>query len=70
MLVLSRKPLESIQIGENIVVTVLSVRGKKVRFGIDAPAQVPVHRTELIDAMAAPSSCPVRIAHFPDELLP
>jgi carbon storage regulator len=69
MLVLSRKPLEIIQIGDNVVVKVLSIRGKQVRFGIDAPAEIPVHRTELIDAMAAPSSCPVPITNFPNELL-
>jgi len=69
MLVLSRKRLESIQIGDDVVVTVLSIRGKKVRLGIDAPAQIPVHRTELIDAIAAPSGSPVPITHCPNDLL-
>ena len=51
MLVLSRKRDERIVIGDNIVITVVEVRGDKVRLGIDAPAEVPVHRQEVIDAM-------------------
>lgn len=46
MLVLSRKPEESIFINDEVVVTVLSIRGNKVRLGIDAPIGVPVHRRE------------------------
>jgi carbon storage regulator len=51
MLVLSRKRDERIVIGDNIVITVVEVRGDKVRLGIEAPAEVPVHRQEVIDAM-------------------
>lgn len=51
MLVLSRKRDERIVIGDNIVITVVEVRGDKVRLGIDAPAEVPVHRQEVLDAM-------------------
>jgi carbon storage regulator len=51
MLVLSRKRDERIVIGENIVITVVEVRGDKVRLGIDAPSEVPVHRQEVLDAM-------------------
>lgn len=47
MLVLSRKKNESIVIGGNIVVTVVEVRGNSVRLGIDAPADVVVHREEV-----------------------
>ena len=47
MLVLSRKPNESVVIAENIVVTVIEVRGDKVRLGIQAPRDVPVHRSEI-----------------------
>ena len=47
MLVLSRKTNESIVIGENIVVTVVEVRRDKVRLGIEAPKEVPVHRQEV-----------------------
>ena len=47
MLVLSRKPNESVVIAENIIVTVIEVRGDKVRLGIQAPRDVPVHRSEI-----------------------
>ena len=51
MLVLSRKRDESIIIGENIVLTIVDIRGDKVRLGIQAPSTVPVHRKEVYDAM-------------------
>jgi carbon storage regulator len=51
MLVLTRKKDESIIIGENIVVTVVEIRGDKVRLGIEAPRAVPVHRREVYDAI-------------------
>ena len=47
MLVLSRKPNESIIINDDIVVTVLRVRGDKVQLGIKAPMEMPVHRQEV-----------------------
>ncbi len=49
MLVLSRKKNESIVIGENIVITVVEIRGDKVRLGIDAPKEVSAHRKEVFD---------------------
>jgi carbon storage regulator len=51
MLVLSRKQTESVFISDNIVVTVLSILGNKVKLGIEAPRQVPVHRSEVHDAI-------------------
>lgn len=51
MLVLSRKKSEQVMIGDDIVVTIVEVRGDKVRLGIDAPAHVPVHRSEVYDAI-------------------
>jgi len=51
MLVLSRQRDESIIIGDNIVVTIVDVRGDKVRLGIDAPTEIPVHRQEVYDAI-------------------
>ena len=51
MLVLSRKKGESIIIDENIVVTLVEVRGDKVRLGIEAPKHVTVHRREVYDAI-------------------
>ena len=51
MLVLSRQRDQSIIIGDNIVVTVVDVRGDKVRLGIDAPTEIPVHRREVYEAI-------------------
>lgn len=50
MLVLTRKKDESIVIGHEITVTVVEVRGDKVRLGISAPTDIPVHRKEVEDA--------------------
>lgn len=47
MLVLTRKSNQSIMIGDDIEVSVLSIVGEKVRIGIQAPADVPVFRTEI-----------------------
>lgn len=47
MLVLSRHVNESIQIGDEVTVTVIEIRGDKVRLGIDAPTEVAVDRTEV-----------------------
>jgi carbon storage regulator len=47
MLVLTRKSNQSIMIGDDIEVSVLSVMGEKVRIGIQAPSSVPVFRTEI-----------------------
>ncbi|MBU0766341.1 carbon storage regulator CsrA [Patescibacteria group bacterium] len=51
MLVLSRQRDESIIIGDNIVVTIVDIRGDKVRLGIDAPTEIPVHRREVHEAI-------------------
>jgi len=51
MLVLSRKKNESIVIADTITVTVVEIRGDKVRLGIEAPRDVPVHRQEVFDAI-------------------
>ncbi len=51
MLVLSRKKNEQIVIDENVVVTVVHIRGDKILVGIDAPKHVPVHRQEVHEAM-------------------
>ena len=51
MLVLSRQRDESIMIGDNIVVTIVDIRGDKVRLGITAPSEIPVHRQEVYEAI-------------------
>jgi carbon storage regulator len=51
MLVLSRKKDESIIINDHIRVTVVEIRGDKVRLGIDAPKEVSVHRREVYEAI-------------------
>ncbi|MCH2609894.1 MAG: carbon storage regulator CsrA [Pirellulales bacterium] len=51
MLVLSRHRDESIMIGESIEVRIVDVRGDKVRIGINAPKDVPVHRQEIFQAI-------------------
>lgn len=51
MLVLSRKRDERILIGDNIVITIVDIRGDKVRIGVEAPSHVPVHRQEIVEAL-------------------
>lgn len=51
MLVLSRKKNESIVIDDRIKILVVDIRGDKVRLGIEAPKEVPVHRQEVHDAI-------------------
>jgi carbon storage regulator len=51
MLVLSRQRDETIMIGDDIEITVVEIRGDKVRLGITAPASVPVHRKEVYQAI-------------------
>lgn len=47
MLVLTRRPEETICIGPKIRITVLAVKGERVRLGLDAPPEVPIRREEL-----------------------
>jgi len=58
MLVLSRKNNESIIISDNITVTVIEIRGDKVRLGIEAPKDVSVHRREVYEAIHAQGGGP------------
>ena len=51
MLVLSRQRDETIMIGDNIEVTVVDIRGDKVRLGINAPKEISVHRKEVYEAI-------------------
>jgi carbon storage regulator len=51
MLVLSRQRDESIIIGDDIEITVVDIRGDKVRLGVSAPKEISVHRKEVYDAI-------------------
>ncbi len=51
MLVLSRQRDETIMIGDDVEITIVDIRGDKVRLGITAPPHVPVHRKEVYDAI-------------------
>ena len=51
MLVLTRQRDEKILIGDDIEITVVDIRGDKVRLGITAPKRIPVHRKEVYDAI-------------------
>jgi carbon storage regulator len=72
MLVLSRKKNESIVINNDIIVTVVEIRGDKVRLGIVAPKEVPVHRQEVYEAIhgkepTEPTPSPVVVTNKPAE---
>lgn len=74
MLVLSRKKDECIVINNDITIVVVEIRGDKVRLGVEAPKEVPVHRREVFEAIArgssteavAPASESVPAAAIPD----
>jgi len=75
MLVLSRQRDESIIIGDNIVITVVDIRGDKVRLGIQAPTEIPVHRQEVYEAIQRenmraagidPDENPPAVSKFPN----
>lgn len=51
MLCLSRKKNEAIKIGDNVTITVVDIRGDKVRLGVEAPKHVLVHRKEVFEAI-------------------
>lgn len=63
MLVLSRKERQSIKIGDNITITIVVIRGKQVRFGIEAPPSVVIRREELAPLPPAAASLGSPVAH-------
>src|SRR5271163_2113511 len=70
MLVLSRQRDETIMIGDNIEVTVVDIRGDKVRLGINAPKSITVHRKEIYEAIKRENlSAAVRVAAPPDPFM-
>lgn len=58
MLVLSRKKEETIIINDNIKITIVDIRGDKIRVGIDAPRDVAIHREEVAQAIDAKKTKP------------
>ncbi|MDX2115935.1 MAG: carbon storage regulator CsrA [Planctomycetota bacterium] len=70
MLVLSRQRDETIMIGDEVEITVVDVRGDKVRLGITAPARIAVHRKEVYDAIKAENEQAARSAGSGLDALP
>lgn len=67
MLVLSRKKNESIVINNDITIVVVEIRGDKVRLGVEAPKEVPVHRKEVKDAIGREEARQARIDSAVDD---
>jgi len=67
MLVLTRKPDQSIIIGSEIEITVLEVRGEQVRIGIRAPRSVAVHRKEVFEQINSDTEMQRSAAIEPDD---
>ena len=53
MLVLSRRSSESLKVGDDVTITILSIRGDTVRIGVAAPTSIPVHRKEVYERIKA-----------------
>ncbi len=66
MLVLSRQRDETIMIGDHIELTVVDIRGDKVRLGIKAPPHIAVHRKEVYDAIKRENEEAARLDGLPD----
>ena len=67
MLALTRKPGERIVIGDNIVITIVEIKGDNIRVAIDAPKEIKIYRGELYDAIAtenAQAAVPVSLANI------
>jgi len=68
MLVLCRRVGEEIIIGSDIVLTIVDIRGDKVRLGITAPIEIPVHRREVAEAIALEQLLKVKSNQEDDDL--
>ena len=66
MLVLSRKKNESIIINDDITIVVVEIRGDKVRLGVEAPKEIPVHRNEVYEAIRRNQEAGEQAAVEPD----
>jgi carbon storage regulator len=58
MLILTRKITQTILIGDDVTVTVLEVKGERVRLGINAPRETPINRQEILDGVSVPNAHP------------
>lgn len=65
MLVLSRHRDETVMIGDDIELTVVDIRGDKVRLGIKAPTRVPVHRKEIYEAIRRENEASLELESTP-----
>ena len=63
MLILSRRPGESITIGDDVVITVVSVNGNQIRLGINAPREVRVLRDEIYKAVREENQAAANASH-------
>ncbi len=68
MLVLSRKKNESIVINDDITIVVVEIRGDKVRLGVEAPKEIPVHRREVFDAIHRNDPAPSKVKEPEEEV--
>lgn len=68
MLVLSRQRDETIMIGDDVEITIVDIRGDKVRIGITAPSHIPVHRKEVYEAIKRENRAAAKIK--PEDLPP
>lgn len=66
MLVLSRKTNDSIQIGDDIIITVLGVEGDKVKIGIAAPREVTILRGEIVEALKSQEKLKALLVEGPE----
>ena len=69
MLVLSRQRDETIMIGDDIEITIVDIRGDKVRLGINAPTHIPVHRKEVYDAIQAENRAAANVKPADSDML-
>jgi carbon storage regulator len=68
MLILTRRINEKLVIGGNVTVTVLGVKGKQVRIGVEAPIEVPVHREEVYQRILKKRAADTtQVAAFPHQ---
>ena len=70
MLVLSRRKDESIMIGDDVEIVIVDVRGDKVRLGITAPKEIPVHRMEIYEAIQREKATEKESAQEPEKAKP